>query len=72
MSGQARYFHEFLTMSSIRWLEPRIVGPPPPKDNPYVPIDIKFINELWVPDVYVYFLKEIDVLTIFTKFAGNI
>ena len=59
-------------MSSIRWLEPRIVGPPPPKDNPYVPIDIKFINELWVPDVYVYFLKEIDVLTIFTKFAGNI
>lgn len=40
------------------------------QDNPYVPIDIKFINELWVPDVYVYFLKEIEVLTIFTKFAG--
>ena len=54
-----------------RWMEPRIEGPPPPKDNPYVPIDIKFINELWVPDVYVYFLKEINVLTIFTKFAGQ-
>ena len=26
-------------------MEPRIEGPPPPKDNPYVPIDIKFINE---------------------------
>ena len=56
----------------VRWLEPRIEGPPPPADNPYVPIDIKFINELWVPDVYVYFLKQINVLTIFTKFAGNI
>jgi len=54
----------------VRWLEPRIEGPPPPADNPYVPIDIKFINELWVPDVYVYFLKQINVLTIFTRFAG--
>ena len=56
----------------VRWLEPRIEGPPPPEDNPYVPIDIKFINELWVPDVYVYFLKQINVLTIFTKFAGKL
>ena len=62
----------FYSLSYLcRWLEPRIEGPPPPKDNPYVPIDIKFIDELWVPDVYVYFLKQINVLTIFTKFAGN-
>ena len=33
-------------------------------------VDIKFINELWVPDIYVYFLKRINVLTVFTKFAG--
>ena len=55
----------------FRWLEPRIIGPSNSTDNPYVPIDIKFINELWVPDVYVYFLKQINILTIFTKFAGN-
>ena len=60
-----------ITLLIRRWLEPRIEGPPPPADNPYVPIDIKFINELWVPDVYVYFLKKINVLTIFTKFAGK-
>ena len=54
-----------------RWLEPRIEGPPPPKDNPYVPIDIKFINDLCVPDVYGYLLKEINGLTIFTKCAGE-
>ena len=56
----------------FRWLEPRIIGPSNSSENPYVPIDIKFINELWVPDVYVYFLKQINILTIFTKFAGNI
>jgi hypothetical protein len=48
-----------------RWLDPRIEGPLPPEDNPYVPIE--FINELWVADVYVYFLKQINVLTIFKK-----
>ena len=52
-------------------MEPRIEGPPPDPENPYVAIDIKFINELWVPDIYVYFLKQINVLTVFTKFAGT-
>ena len=55
----------------IRWLEPRIEGPAPDPENPYVAVDIKFINELWVPDIYVYFLKQINVLTVFTKFAGS-
>ena len=54
-----------------RWLEPRIEGPPADPDNPYVAVDIKFINDLWVPDIYVYFLKQINVLTVFTKFAGK-
>ena len=37
-----------------------------------MPIDIKFINELWVPDIYIYFLKHIKELELFTKFAGNL
>ncbi|XP_023343176.1 gamma-aminobutyric acid receptor subunit pi [Eurytemora carolleeae] len=60
----------FAMYFGVRWLEPRIIGPSNSSENPYVPIDIKFINELWVPDVYVYFLKQINILTIFTKFAG--
>ena len=60
----------FSCKSLPRWLEPRIEGPAPDPDNPYVAVDIKFINELWVPDIYVYFLKRINVLTVFTKFAG--
>lgn len=55
----------------VRWQEPRIIGPPPPEDNPYVPIDLGFIDFLWVPDIYIYHLKSIQVLNIFTQFAGK-
>ena len=55
----------------VRWQEPRIVGPDPPPDNPYVPIDIGFVKNLWVPDVYIYHLKQIEVLSIFIPFSGD-
>jgi hypothetical protein len=54
----------------VRWQEPRIVGPDPPPDNPYVPIDIGFVKNLWVPDVYIYHLKKIEVLSVFIPFSG--
>lgn len=54
----------------VRWQEYRIDGPDPPEDNPYVPIDIDFVKNLWVPDVYIYHLKTIEVLNIFIPFAG--
>lgn len=55
----------------VRWQEPRVLGPPPPEDNPYVPIDLGLIDYLWVPDIYIYHLKTIQVLNIFTQFAGR-
>ena len=56
----------------VRWQEKRFFGPDPPVDNPYVPIDIGFVNNLWVPDVYIYHLKTIEVLNIFIPFAGSL
>ena len=55
----------------VRWQEPRFFGPDPPEKKPYVPIDIGFVNNLWVPDVYIYHLKTIEVLNIFIPFAGE-
>jgi len=49
----------------------RIIGPPPPPDNAYVTVDIGFVDFLWVPDIYIYHLKTIKVLNIFTQFAGK-
>ena len=57
--------------TTYRWQEERFFGPDPPADNPYVPIDIGFVNNLWVPDVYIYHLKSIEVLDIFIPFAGE-
>lgn len=48
-----------------------MIGPMPPADNEYVPVDIGFVNFLWVPDIYIYHLKTIKVLNIFTQFAGS-
>ena len=48
-----------------------MIGPMPPADNEYVPVDIGFVNFLWVPDIYIYHLKTSKVLNIFTQFAGK-
>ena len=50
----------------------RLIGPYPPADNPYVAIDLGLIDYLWVPDIYIYHLKTIKVLNIFTQFAGKL
>ena len=56
----------------VRWTEPRLRSPATkPGDNPYVAIDLGLIDFLWVPDVYIYHLKTIQVLNIFTQFAGK-
>ena len=54
----------------VRWQEPRIVGPAPDDENYYQPIDTGFIKHLWVPDIYLWYLKEIEVLDFLIPFAG--
>ncbi len=48
-----------------------MIGPHPPAENAYVPVDIGLIKFLWVPDIYIYHLKTIKVLNIFIPFAGR-
>lgn len=56
----------------VRWQEPRLLSPSSHEgDNAYVAIDLGMIDFLWVPDVYIYHLKTIQVLNIFTQFAGE-
>jgi len=54
----------------VRWTEARLVSPEETEPNPYIPIDIDFVKNLWVPDIYIYHLKTIEVLNIFIPFAG--
>lgn len=56
----------------VRWEEPRLESDPNEEKDLYLPVDLSFFNELWVPDVYIYNLKEIHSYKIFTDFAGKI
>ena len=51
----------------ITWQEPRILDPDglplggPPKENQsFFALDTKFLQHLWVPDIYIYHLKYIS------------
>ena len=55
----------------VRWQEPRLIGPKPDDENYYQPIDTGFIKNLWVPDVYLWYLKSIEVLDFLVPFAGK-
>lgn len=54
----------------IRWNDERIKGPPIEDETYYQPIDTGFIKNLWVPDIYLWYLKSIDVLDFLIPFAG--
>ena len=54
----------------VRWEEPRLISNASSNET-YVAADISFFDQLWVPDVYIYNLKNIKKYKIFTDFAGN-
>ena len=54
----------------VRWEEPRLLIPLN-RSSGYIAIDVSFFENLWVPDIYIYHLKEIRSYKIFTDFAGK-
>ena len=57
----------------VKWIEPRLKsnGTTSGPDNQETPIDLKFLDKLWVPDVYFYDLKRLEDHKFLTKFAGE-
>ena len=35
-----------------------------------VPMSLEFINDLWVPNIFIYNLKTYKVITVLSKLAG--
>lgn len=56
----------------IRWNDHRIVGPQIEDENYYDPIDTGFVKNLWVPDIYLWYLKSINVLDFLIPFSGKV
>ena len=57
----------------VKWMEPRLQrnGTISGSVNQETPVDLKFLDKLWVPDVYFYDLKRLEDHKFLTKFAGE-
>ena len=54
----------------IHWREPRLIGPGF-SDEVNVPLDLKFLDYLWLPDLEILYIKEISDYYILNKLAGK-
>ena len=57
----------------VKWMEARLQrnGTTSGSENQETPVDLKFLDKLWVPDVYFYDLKRLEDHKFLTKFAGK-
>lgn len=57
----------------VVWKEHRLIMPPPSSNNSgasWLPIDLDFMNNLWVPNAFVYDLVDFTAVTCLEKLAG--
>ncbi len=64
-------FSVTLTMYfAVRWHEPRMITNNTVTEGEWTPIDMQFLNHLWVPNIYIYDLKAFNALSVLKKLAG--
>ena len=57
----------------VHWKEDRLILPPPGNNNSgaeWVPIDLDFMQYLWVPNVFVYDIAEFHAIECLKRLAG--
>ena len=55
----------------VHWKEPRLVCPQGKRKSNKIPLDIQFLDHLWIPDLDIYNIKEIQEFKLLKKFAGT-
>ena len=71
MDVSDKEFSVTLTMYfSVKWDEPRIETNNTITEGQTVPIDIMFLNQLWVPNIFIYDLRAFTALNVLKKLAG--
>ena len=56
---------------SIEWVDSRIIGPASIDPEEHISTDLGFANHLWLPDIYIYNMKENIMSTFNIPFAGK-
>ena len=62
-----------ITMSmyfSVQWREGRIVTNNTIEPGSWYPISLEFLNEIWIPNVFIYNLKTFQNVAVLKKLAG--
>ena len=57
----------------VHWREERLKLPPPSHNNSgaeWVPIDLDFMQFIWVPNVFVYDIAQFRAIMVLKKLAG--
>jgi hypothetical protein len=72
---RAKNQNQFVTITfffnQLRWDELRILGPEDvPNEEVYIPIETEFVENLWVPDMYLWYLSELEVIDFLIPFSG--
>ena len=73
MGVNDKEFSVTLTMYfNVKWNEPRIETNNTFIEGDMVPIDIQFLNQLWVPNIFIYDLRNFAALSVLKKLAGKL
>ena len=55
----------------ISWREPRLISTSSTVNDLITPLDLQLLQYLWVPDIDVYFVKEVKEFEVLKKIAGT-
>ena len=55
---------------SVQWDEPRIESNLTVAEGDWTPIDLQFLNNLWVPNIFIYDLRSFSAMSVLKKLAG--
>ena len=59
----------FSMFLSVQWTEERLIGPEASATQPFRAISTRFVENLWVPDIYIYNMNRIN--RILTDYKGK-
>ena len=55
---------------TVIWNEPRFITNNTVSKDDYTPIDLNFLNHLWVPNIFIYDLQSFAAMNVLKKLAG--
>ena len=55
---------------NVQWFEPRFQTNNTDLDGVWTPIDLQFMENLWVPNIFIYDLRSFTALNVLKKLAG--